>query len=69
MISPVLPEEYSIEGKTIIVTGASRGIARVLAESGDKVMVTALTSRYLTPLSSEMAVAGHPIETLTADAT
>ncbi len=69
----MLPTEYSVEGKTVIITGAARGIgkgiARVLAESGAKVMVTALTDRYLGPLAREMANAGHPIETLTADAT
>ena len=69
----MLPGEYSVEGKTVIVTGAARGIgkgiARVLAESGAKVMVTALTDRYLNPLAEEMAAAGHPIETITADAT
>ncbi len=69
----MLPTEYSVEGKTVIITGAARGIgkgiARVLAESGAKVMVTALTDRYLGPLAREMADAGHPIETLTADAT
>ena len=69
----MLPEEYNVKGKTVIVTGAARGIgkgiARVLAESGAKVMVTALTDRYLTPLSKEMAASGHPIETMMADAT
>ena len=69
----MLPKEYDIEGKTVIVTGAARGIgkgiARVLAESGARVMVTALTDRYLKPLSEEMASAGRPIETITADAT
>ena len=63
----MLPAEYSVEGKTVIVTGAARGIgkgiARVLAESGAKVMVTALTDRYLGPLAREMAAAGHPSET------
>ena len=53
--SPVLPEEYGVEGKTVIVTGAARGIgkgiARVLAESGAKVMVTALTERSQLPTS------------------
>jgi NAD(P)-dependent dehydrogenase (short-subunit alcohol dehydrogenase family) len=69
----VLPNEYDIEGKTVIVTGAARGIGKgiagVLAESGARVMVTALTERYLGPLAEEMARAGHPIETVTADAT
>lgn len=69
----MLPKEYSVEGKTVIVTGAARGIgkgiARVLAESGAKVMVTSLTDRYLKPLAEEMASEGMPIETITADAT
>ena len=69
----MMPQEYNIEGKTVIVTASSRGIgkgiARVLAESGARVMVTALTERYLGPLAQEMADAGHPVETLTADAT
>jgi NAD(P)-dependent dehydrogenase (short-subunit alcohol dehydrogenase family) len=69
----LLPVEYEIEGKTVIVTAGSRGIGkgivRVLAESGAKVMATALTNQYLPALADEMASAGHPIETLTADAT
>lgn len=69
----MLPSEYSVEGKTAIITGAARGIgkgiARVLAESGAKVLVTSLTDRYLVPLSKSMAADGHPIEILTADAT
>ena len=69
----MLPKEYSVEGKTVIITGAARGIgkgiARVLAESGAKVMVTSLTNQYLVPLSESMAADGHPIEILTADAT
>ena len=67
------PREFDIEGRTIIVTGAARGIgkgiATVLAEAGAKVMVTALTDRYLKPMAEEMASAGHPIEAITADAT
>ena len=69
----MLPKEYDITARTIIVTGAARGIGRgiawVLAEAGAKVMVTALTDRYLKPLADEMAAAGLPIEWLTADAT
>ena len=69
----VVPKEFDIEGMTVILTGAARGIgsgiAKVLAESGAKVLVTALTDRYLGPLGEEMKSNGHPIETLTADAT
>lgn len=69
----MLPSEFQIEGKTVIVTAASRGIGkgivRVLVESGAKVLVTALTETNLKPLADELAAAGHPIETLTADAT
>ncbi len=69
----MLPAEYSVEDRTVIVTGAARGIGkgitRVLAEAGAKVMVTALTDRYLGPLAEELAAAGTPIETLAADAT
>ncbi len=69
----MLPKEYDIQDRTVIVTAASRGIgkgiARVLSGAGAKVLVTALTERYLRPLAEEMASAGHPIEILKADAT
>jgi 2-deoxy-D-gluconate 3-dehydrogenase len=69
----MLPQEYSVDGKTVIITGAARGIgkgiARVLAAAGARVMVTALTDRYLESLARQMAAQGHPIETLAADAT
>ena len=69
----MFPSEFDVAGKTVIVTGAARGIgkgiARVFAESGAQVMVTSLTDRYLTPLAEEMEAAGHPIIPLTADAT
>ena len=64
---------FDVEGKTVVLTGAARGIGRgiaeVLAESGAPVLVTALTERYLMPLAEEMAASGHPIEPLVADAT
>ena len=67
------PKEFDIAGRTVILTGAARGIgmgiARVLAEAGAKVLVTALTDRYLKLLREELASAGHPIETMVADAT
>lgn len=69
----MIPIEYDLKGKTVIISGAARGIGkgivRVFAEAGAKVMVTALTDKYLSPLAEELAKAGTPIETLTADAT
>ena len=69
----MLPNEFDVMGKTVIVTGAARGIgkgiARVLAHAGARVMVTALTETYLTPLRRGMLEAGYPILTMTADAT
>jgi NAD(P)-dependent dehydrogenase (short-subunit alcohol dehydrogenase family) len=69
----MIPQAFDIEGKTVIISGAARGIgkgiAQVLAEAGARVMVTALTDRYLQPLAAEMAETGHPIEVLQADAT
>ena len=69
----MIPPEFDIRGRKVVITGASRGIgkgiARVPAEAGAQVLVTALTGKYLKPLAQEMAAAGHPIETLAADAT
>lgn len=69
----MVPKEFDIAGKSIIVTGAARGIGRgivrVLAEAGANVMVTALTDKYLRPLGEELTSSGHSVITLAADAT
>ena len=69
----MVPKEFDVEGKAIILTGGARGIgkgiARVLAEAGANVLVTALTNNHLGPLTEELAAAGHPIEPMMADAT
>lgn len=66
-------QEFDISGRTVIVTGAARGIGRgiveVLAGAGARVLVTALTDRYLAPFRDKMAAAGRPIDILVADAT
>lgn len=50
-------QEFNISGRTVIVTGAARGIGRgiveVLAEAGARVLVTALTDRYLAPFQDK----------------
>lgn len=69
----MIPKAFDIAGKTVIITGAARGIGKgivqILAEAGAKVLVTALTDRYLGPLAEEMTRARHPVEVLRADAT
>jgi len=69
----MIPPEYQIDGRTVLVTAAARGIGkgivRVLAESGARVMVTAMTDRNLDALAAEMQRAALPIVTLRADAT
>ena len=69
----MIPNEFDLKDKKIIISGASRGlgkgIVRVFAEAGAKVLVTARTDKYLGPLAEELAAAGHPIETMTSDAT
>ena len=69
----MIPNEFNLKDKTVIISGASRGlgkgIVRVFAEAGAKVLVTARTDKYLGPLAEELAAAGHPIETMTSDAT
>ena len=69
----MLPKEYDVSEKTVLITGGARGIGRgivqVLAESGAEVLVTALTNRYLGPFIDEMGAAGHHVYGITHDAT
>ena len=69
----MIPKEFDLKGKTVIIAGAARGVGRgivdVFAEAGAKVLVTARTDKYLRPLADRLAKEGTPIETFTADAT
>jgi len=68
-----IPGEFDIAGRSYIVSGAGRGIgkgiARVLAESGAKVLATSLTDKYMPEVAADLEQAGHPIKTMAADAT
>jgi len=69
----MIPNEFDLKDKTVIISGASRGlgkgIVRVFAEAGAKVMVTSLGEKYLDLLGEEVARAGHPIETISPHGT
>ena len=66
--------EFSLEGRTALVTGAGRGIgtgiATVLAEAGATVIVNALTDTHLGPFVAQLSQAiGRPVHGITGDCT
>ena len=66
--------EFSLEGRTALVTGAGRGIgtgiAEVLAEAGANVAVNALTGKYLDPFVKDLGQrSGRKIVGIAGDCT
>lgn len=70
----MMPAEFDIAGRTVLVTGAGRGIgkgiAQVLAEAGADVAINALTETHAVPLADEIARAtGRTVLPVIADVT
>ena len=57
----MMPAEFNMEGKVVLITGAGRGIgkgiAQVLAEAGADIALNALTPKYVNGLAADIAAA------------
>jgi len=66
-------QRRSISGSRILITGASQGIGRALAElaarRGGRVLAAARSEKLLRELADQMKAAGYPLETVLADVT
>jgi NAD(P)-dependent dehydrogenase (short-subunit alcohol dehydrogenase family) len=66
-------KEYSIEGKTALITGAGRGLGRAiastLAEAGADIVAASRTAAELEETASEVRKQGHKCVTMPTDIT
>ena len=70
----MMPAEFDVTGKVVLITGAARGIgkgiAQVLAEAGADIALNALTNKYVNDTAADIAAtSGRKVVPVIADVT